>query len=640
MAPATYSFQDTLPRLPIPSLKNSCDLYLRTLVPLLTPQEYANTERIVTEFQTSELAQSLQQRLVDLDQKSPYNWLEDNFWLNKAYLEWREPVMVNSNWYILGQDDANHPKELLANNAKSVAPGEFTRFQIRRAAHMVLRGVHYKEIIDRQELPVEMMKGNKAQCMWQYSRIFGVTRVPLPHCDSVLQGDASKLRHIIVVVRDQLFNLEVYDQNGPKSVDALEKDLLNIVTYVQNLQQLDAAIPLLTSWDRDNWAVARNHLLTIDPSHRVNTQIIETSLFGLALDDYSHGDALSDRTRSMFCGNQGIGNGHNRWFDKSFLLIVDSSGKCGVSGEHSPADALTVSFTFDHMLMETCPGPFDPSVISKATTPATANLSAVNHLRWKSDAKLIQCLADAQIAADAVASKSDSDVLIFTEFGNDWVKKVGRVPPDAFYQMALQLAYFRTHNTVVPTYESGSTRKYLHGRTETIRSCSTDSKRFVEAFVNPSVDNKTKYELLQKAAVAHRDYTMIASDGYGCDRHLMALRILNADHQMLSKSGKFEDVPMHPIFKDPAYANSQTWLLSTSSLHAGVRLMGTGFGAVYPDGYGINYMPAPKLIKFGIESKRGAKSVSTKEFAENIRQALRDLRVLCEDVNVNPKARL
>lgn len=54
--------------------------------------------------------------------------------------------MVNSNWYILGQDDANHPKELLANNG--VRPnGEFTEFQIRRAAHLIRRALEYHEAI-------------------------------------------------------------------------------------------------------------------------------------------------------------------------------------------------------------------------------------------------------------------------------------------------------------------------------------------------------------------------------------------------------------------------------------------------------------------------------------------------------------
>jgi carnitine O-acetyltransferase len=63
-------------------------------------------------------------------------------------LEWREPLMVNSNWYILGQLDAEHPKELLSNNGIH-NPGFFSKFQVRRAAHMIHRGLQYKETLDR-----------------------------------------------------------------------------------------------------------------------------------------------------------------------------------------------------------------------------------------------------------------------------------------------------------------------------------------------------------------------------------------------------------------------------------------------------------------------------------------------------------
>lgn len=56
--------------------------------------------------------------------------------------------MVNSNWYILGQVDEGHPKQLLANNG--VHPkGLFSQFQVRRAAHLIRRGLDHKEIIDR-----------------------------------------------------------------------------------------------------------------------------------------------------------------------------------------------------------------------------------------------------------------------------------------------------------------------------------------------------------------------------------------------------------------------------------------------------------------------------------------------------------
>lgn len=36
------------------------------------------------------------------------------------------------------------------------------------------------------------------------------------------------------------------------------------------------------------------------------------------------------------------------------------------------------------------------------------------------------------------------------------------------------------------------------------------------------------------------------------------------------------------------YAKSQEWKLSTSGFSAGVNFLGTGFGAAWPDGYGIN----------------------------------------------------
>ena len=45
---------------------------------------------------------------------------------------------------------------------------------------------------------------------------------------------------------------------------------------------------------------------------------------------------------------------------------------------------------------------------------------------------------------------------------------------------AIQLAYYRLHGNVVSTYESGHTRFFYHGRTETIRSCSVESTEWVK----------------------------------------------------------------------------------------------------------------------------------------------------------------
>ena len=84
MTPKTYSLQHTLPRLPVPSLKESCAIYLHSLKPLLGSEEFAQTEKNVSDFLKSDLSRSLQQRLIDIDKTSPNNWLEDNFWLRKG----------------------------------------------------------------------------------------------------------------------------------------------------------------------------------------------------------------------------------------------------------------------------------------------------------------------------------------------------------------------------------------------------------------------------------------------------------------------------------------------------------------------------------------------------------------------------
>lgn len=44
----------------------------------------------------------------------------------------------------------------------------------------------------------------------------------------------------------------------------------------------------------------------------------------------------------------------------------------------------------------------------------------------------------------------------------------------------------------------------------------------------------------------------------------------------------------HALFEDPLFQQSQDWILSTSGLSAGDRFFGTGFGTVWPQGYGIN----------------------------------------------------
>ncbi len=92
-----FKFQNSLPNLPVPSLQETCHRYLKTLEPLLTPEEYASSVKAVTEFQqpggAGELLQKrLLQRASEMNGKGR-SWLID-WWNDYAYMAYRDPLVI------------------------------------------------------------------------------------------------------------------------------------------------------------------------------------------------------------------------------------------------------------------------------------------------------------------------------------------------------------------------------------------------------------------------------------------------------------------------------------------------------------------------------------------------------------------
>jgi hypothetical protein len=203
------------------------------------------------------------------------------------------------------------------------------------------------------------------------------------------------------------------------------------------------------------------------------------------------------------------------------------------------------------------------------------------------------------------------------------------------------------------------------------------------------------FPLLKRAIQTHSRRTREAAVGRGIDRHLLGLKLMleelppdtpsSLDSPSTSGSSRLTNTPAapreirtHPLFTDPLFTRSQEWKLSTSALNAGYHFRGTGFGAVFPDGYGINcefklsfseslcgifvggrphrpelvyflfhsrspFLPnrahtfsslvdliAPDRIRFCIESKFSSPLTSTSRFKQYIEDALLDLRAICE----------
>ena len=79
-----------------------------------------------------------------LDKVSPYNWLDDNFWMNKAYLEWRAPLLINSNWWLAFADDPGIPKNALSGETNDNRVGT-TFWQLRRASWLLHRMLQFRD---------------------------------------------------------------------------------------------------------------------------------------------------------------------------------------------------------------------------------------------------------------------------------------------------------------------------------------------------------------------------------------------------------------------------------------------------------------------------------------------------------------
>jgi len=593
---STFAKYPTLPRLPIPDLRKTLDRYLKSLQPFLlddalqgeSSYDAAYNIRVqwAEKFENG-LGKLCQERLQALDRASPHNWLDDNFWMKKAYHEWRAPLLVNSNWWLAFHNDDNVPKEVLQGHSMQVKAG-FTPWQIRRASWLVFRLLDFKERLDRQEL----YKDTTRTGVWlreNTAKMFNVGRIPQLHCDtlsSVPPPTDPDARTLFIMLHDWCYAVDVYDEHQTcLGVMEIEKRIRAVVEDVEmRLGRGEKAVPVgvLSSDDRDIWAKNLQYLLSLSPTNQSTLRTILNSLMGLSLDHYTHTDLpppfspssqpvppLSTQLEldAHLHNTRSSPNAHNRWFDKAFTLIIESNTRAGAMGEHSPCDALVPSIVAEYALVQGIDEQAflhsDPGV----SYDEEEEIPGWKRLDWVVDDIIEQECAKAEERAKVIIQDSDDSVLWFTEYGADWIKGVAKFSPDAYIQMVLQLAWFKTRGEFTATYETALTRMFNKGRTETIRTLTADSRAFVLGMVDPSKSTADRSKLLHRALQTHTSLTREASVGKGIDRHLLGLRLMLRP----------EDGERCELFEDELFERSQRWKLSTSGLSAGHLFRGTGY---------------------------------------------------------------
>uniref|UniRef100_T1E1Y6 carnitine O-palmitoyltransferase n=1 Tax=Psorophora albipes TaxID=869069 RepID=T1E1Y6_9DIPT len=605
--PGLYSFQGSLPRLPLPPVHETMSRYLRSVRPLLDDANFTRMERLAKEFESG-IATKLQRYLL-LKSWWSTNYVSD-WWEEYVYLRGRGALMVNSNFY--GIDAIfMHP----------------TTVQSARAASVTSMLLQFRRTVERQELEPILVQGLVPLCSWQYERIFNTVRVPGVETDKIVHYQDSN--HIVVLHRGCYYKVVIY-HNGrilrPCEIQIQMEEILNSADKPQPGEELLAS---LTAGDRTKWAKIRESVFA-KGVNKTALHLIESAAFVLSLDekpfefDMAHPEKLDQFGRYLLHGN-----GHDRWFDKSFTVCVGSNGKIGFNSEHTWADAPVMAHVWENIVAEEA---IQKRYDENGNTLGIPEFEPPKPKRMEFDLDnkvALDAIQEAHLSAQQLLNDVDLRIFVHDPYGKGLMKKC-RLSPDAFLQMALQLAYYRDAGKFSLTYEASMTRLFREGRTETVRPCTIESAAWVKAMENPNASAEERVKLLNKACERHQLGYQDAMCGRGIDRHLFCLYVVSKYLELDS-----------PFLKEVL---SEPWRLSTSQTphgqtakmdlrkHPNCISAGGGFGPVADDGYGVSYIVAGEdLIFFHISSKRSCGTTSSERFAQQINRALNDMKVLFEE---------
>ena len=542
---AMLRFEDSLPRLPVPSLDETSKRYLKSVHPLLNKTEFEATKKAVEAFSNpGSIGPELQKRLqARRENRKHRNWIYE-WWNDAAYLSYRDPVVPYVSYFYSHRDDRRR------------------RNPAKRAAALATAILEFRKQVDGGSLEPEYMKKLPVS-MESYQWMFNACRVPGKDVDGPVKYPYADSAYILVIRKNQFFKVPYAVDGQQLTAAELEQQFNRIYKLAQGRTP---ALGALTSQNRNLWYSAREDLLAAHPANASALEAIQAASFVVCLDDAAP-ITLEERAHQYWHGD-----GQNRWFDKPLQFIINDNGTSGFIGEHSMMDGTPTHRLNDYVNMLIFTNKLDlsnPSIRSDLAEPTPIKF----HLNATVQKHIHRAISD----FDALIAQHELRVQAYQGYGKDLIKKF-KASPDAYVQMIIQLAYHKMYGVNRPTYESAATRRFQQGRTETCRSVSDESVDFCNAMADPAIPPEECVNRFRAAIDAHVRYITDASDGRGVDRHLFGLK-------KCLKAG--EELP--ELYKDRAYAYSGTWFLSTSQLSSEF-FNGYGWSQVVDEGWGIAYM--------------------------------------------------
>jgi len=664
--------QGNLPRLPIPPLAETIERFTKTIQPLLsTQQQREEADRVIKNFESNE-GPILQNLLEQHDASGAENSENNNssyieeFW-SDAYLAPDTSVVLNLNPYFLLEED---PDSKLAKD-QILRAASLTFQSLKFAASIknetvppdTFRGVHlcmdqFHALFGSCRIPkvgqkdvVEVDPESRHVAVLFRNQFYYFQGLWPAVMDADGQGDGDGSVEIIDVEATVAVNqadiaqiLRLIVEDGSK-------------TSVEDSSS--TALGALTSLPRKSWAKAREMLVQTSEHNSTALAILDSALFVLVLDKFVP-DNVNEAASNMLHGthvmssplssiqsgtNEGnsvssgdslakeyqVGTCCNRWYDK-LQIIVCSDGSAGVNFEHSAIDGHTALRFVSDVFAETivtfaksitksiytseCPIPdiidaklMRASLLEKKGSKDLQLDTSPKKLVFEVTEEMRNRIFYAETSLGDALHSDDTYVLEFQNFGKNLIVN-SKLSPDSVVQMSILLAYYRLYGDIVSAYEPVLTKRFLHGRTEAMRSTTFKVTELYNIWTNRISSNEERIEALREATRYHSKLVKEASEGNGVDRHLYALQCI----------AEKNDIQVPELFKSKAWEILNHTVLSTSNCgNPAIRLF--GFGPVVPDGFGIGYIIKDNGIQYSISSKHR----QTRRFAKTLQQTLTEI---------------
>ncbi|KAH8280115.1 hypothetical protein KR018_007983 [Drosophila ironensis] len=597
----TFDYDETLPDLPLPELKDTLERYYACIQPFGTAEELAQARQTIEEFRNgvgAQLQEELKKRAATMR-----NWL-GTWWEDYAYHLIRMPLL---------------PYQVMSMPAQLEMVGvpETPEYMLKSLARHIYHTLEFWDLTRKSSIkPLSSNGGKIKYSSALYKQFFSTCRVPGIEQDHIekhfrTKDEGQTPTHILISGKGRQF---IFDCVHEDDTILTPPEILVIVQRLRSILDCEPegdCVPVLSHDDRTGWAHNRNRLRELSGANKETLLLVESANMEVSLYEQSPKDYEESSQLGLY------GDLHSRWADRSSSIVAYRNGRFNWTGEHSCYDG-TVSISYATFMQLSYMEEPEPDW----SQAEGSKVVAIKELRFQLDDTLREEIKRMRKEIDDRGIDVTVTFTVFDDYGKDFMKR-HRLHPDSFAQVVMQWAYYQMHEEIAPTYETALMRQYYNGRTETLRSCTRAVADFLRASSKRQVGDLALARAFRAAVDEHKHFMNEARKGNGIDRHLFGLWCVAHENKM--------DIPA--FYDDPMYAKSGgggNFVLSTSTLGFTANV-----GYVAPmlfDGYGVFYSITSEAIFINTTAYRDSIKTSARKFNDIFKDSFRRISVLLEQL--------